>query len=104
MQVELFEQFLFDTGADTITEERAVRYDDPCPSRRRRAFELAHDELQEEQGGFGGLFIWRKVFKNAVFFFTAERGIGQDDIDALAITDFAYSDVEAVAQGDLRGF
>ncbi len=104
VQVELFQQFLFDAGAHAVAEEGAVGDDDGGASRRRRALELAHDELQEEQGGFGGLLICREVVEDAALLFSSEGGIGEDDIDALAIADFGDRDVEAVAQRDLRRF
>ena len=48
-----------------------------------RALELAHDELQEEQGGFGGLLVRREVVEDAALFLSAKGGIGEDHIDAL---------------------
>lgn len=104
VQVELFQQFLFDAGAHAVAEEGAIGHDDGGASGRGRAFELAHDELQEEQGGFGALLIRREVVEDAALLFSAKRRIGENDVDALAISYLADGHVEAVAQRDLRRF
>ena len=104
MEIEVFEQFLFDAGADTVAEECTVRDDysgstafvpvltlpSPASGRgRARAFEFAHDQLQKQQGGFGGLLVFGKVAEDAAFFFAAEGRVGHDDIDPVLITDLS---------------
>ena len=102
VEIEVFEQFFLDAGADTIAEQRAVGDDDARSAspgisdlngesqRRGRAgtAKLAHDELEKEQGGFGSLLVFWKVGEDAALFFAAEGGIGQDDVHTIAVADF----------------
>jgi hypothetical protein len=46
------------------------------------AAEFAHDELEEQERGFGGLFVGGEITTDAGFFFAAEGTIGEDTIDA----------------------
>src|SRR5262249_38155556 len=89
VEIKVFEQFLLDSGADAVAEERAVWDDDRSAARFRRTFKFAHDELQEEQRGFGGLFVLREVTKDATFFLAAEGRVGHDDINPVFVADFA---------------
>ena len=104
MQIEVLEQFFFDAGANAVAEERAVGHDDRGPARLRRAFELAHDELEEEQSSFGSLFIFGKVAEDASLFFAAERRVGHDDIDPVFVADFSQRESEGCSRINLRGF
>jgi hypothetical protein len=60
--------------------------------------------LQKEQGGFRCLHIGREVGFDAGFFFAAEGRVGEDDVDAFAVADFADAPFQSVAVGDLRRF
>ena len=104
MEIEVFEQFFFDAGADAVAEERAVGHDDGGSAGFGRALELAHDELEEEQRGFGGLFVFGKVAEDAALFFAAEGRVGHDDIDAVSVADFSQREAQAVQRIDLRRF
>ena len=63
----------------------------------RRASELAHDELKEEQRGFGGLLVFGKVAEDAALFLAAEGRVGEDDVDAVFVADLAQREAQAVA-------
>ena len=66
--------------------------------------ELAHDELEEEQSGFGGLLVFGEVAEDAALFFAAEGRVGHDDIDAVSVADLAERKAKAVQRIDLRRF
>ena len=104
MQVEPCKQFLLDAGTDSVTEERAVRYDDRRPARFRSRPQLPHDELQEQERRLGRLFVFRKVRQDAAFFFSAERRIGKDYVHPLRIGHLGEPLFEAVAAHNLRSF
>ena len=69
-----------------------------APARRsqllRRALELAHDQLEKEQRGFGGLLVFGKVAEDAALFFAAEGRVGHDDIDSVSVADFSSVESE----------
>jgi len=69
-----------------------------------RAFEFAHDELEKQQGGFGGLFVFGKVAENAPLFFAAEGRVGHNDIDGVAVANLSQRKAQAVQRIDLRRF
>ena len=64
--------------------------------------QLAHDELEEEQSGFGGLLVFGKVAEDAALLFAAEGRIGHDHIDAVSVADLAQRKAQAVERIDLR--
>lgn len=116
VEVEFFEEVFFDAGTDAVAEKGAVG-DDDCSPRfaieaifrtagcgdpaYRMAAEFAHDELEEEEGGFGGLFVFGEVALDAFLFFAAERWISEDDIDAIGFSDFGELESKGVAGIDL---
>ena len=102
MEIEVFEQFLFDAGADAVAEECAVRDDDSGSTGFGRTLELAHDQLKKEQRGFGSLFVFGEVAEDTALFFAAERRVGHDDIDPVFIADFSQRKAETVQWVDLR--
>ena len=106
VEVELLEKFLLDAGADAIAEQRAVGDDDGrargASCGRGLALELAHDELQKQQSGLGGLLVLGEVALDAFFLFAAEGRIGEDDVHAVLFADFRQFVAEGVAGVDLR--
>jgi hypothetical protein len=94
------QQFFFDPRADAVAEERAVGHDDGGAAWVWRALEFAHDELEEEHFGFGGLLVFGEVTEDAALFF-AERRIGHDHIDAVAVADLAKRIPQAIQRIDL---
>src|SRR5438105_1321409 len=100
MQVELFEQVLFDASTDTITEESTVWNDNSCSSRSGDAPEFAHNQLEEKQGRFCRLFVGWKVGEDAAFLFTSEGWIGEDHIHAVMVADLVEREAQAVAGVD----
>jgi len=56
--------------------------------------------LEEEQGGFGSLFVLRKVGADAALLLAAEGGIGQDDVHTIAVADFFQWKAQAVERID----
>ena len=65
--------------------------------------ELAHDELEKEEGGFGGLFVLREIALDAFLFLAAERRVGEDHVHAIAFADVGELETEGVAGVNLRG-
>ena len=57
---------------------------------------LAHDELEEEQRGFGGLFVFGEIAVNAALFFAAEGRVGEDHIHAVFVADFGELEAKSV--------
>jgi hypothetical protein len=100
MQVKIFEQVFLDAGADAVTEEDAVGRHHGGPAGFGLAPEFAHDELEEEEGRFGGLHIIGKIAQDAPIFFAAEGGIGEDDIHPVLVADFFEGDGDGVAVVD----
>ena len=49
--------------------------------------QLPHDELQEEQRGFGGLFVFGEIALDALLLLAAERRIREDHVHAVAFAD-----------------
>ena len=104
MEVEILEQFFFDASADAVAEERAVGHDHRGACRASGgASQLAHDELEEEQGRLGGLRVGGKIALDAFFFLAAERRVGEDDVHAVPVADLGELLAERVAVVDLRG-
>src|SRR5262245_313106 len=101
VEVKVFEQLFFDAGADAVAKERAVGHDNGGAARFRRTFKFAHDELEEKQRSFGGLFVFGKVTEDAALFFAAERRVGHDDIDAVSVADLPKRKAKAVQRIDL---
>ena len=67
---------------------RASRWADHRGTTRfRTASQLPHDQLEEQQRGFGRLLILGEVAKDAALLFAAEGRIGQDHIDAVSLAD-----------------
>ncbi len=96
VQVELGQQFLLDPGAHAIAEQRAVGHDHAGPAAFLRsrpwAFQLPHDELQEQQGRFRGLLVGREVAPNPRLFLPAERRVGQDHVHSVPVADLGELD------------
>ena len=59
--------------------------------------QFAHDELQEQQGGFGGLFIVGKVAENAALFLAAKRRVGENHVHPFAVANFLERKTQRVA-------
>ena len=76
VKVELFQEILLDAGADAITEERAIWNHHGGTAWFGAAPELAHDELEEEHGGFGGALVIGKIVLNTLLLRATERRIG----------------------------
>src|SRR5439155_7757173 len=105
VEIEFFEQFLFDAGADAISEEDAVRYDHATSATLRAAngtAEFSHNKLQEQERGFGGLFVFRKIRENPPLLLTAEGRIGHDDIHAIFVADLAQRKTKRVFGVNVR--
>lgn len=104
VQGEFLEQLLLDARGDAIGKEGAVGDDDGGPARFGRAAKLAHDELQEQERGFGGTHVLGEVVLDAGFFFATEGWIGEYNIHTVARADVAQGRRQAVAVGDVWGF
>lgn len=65
--------------------------------------QLAHDELEEEQGGFGGAFVVGEIVLNAFFLRATEGRIGENHIHALLVADFRELVAQRVAGVYARG-
>ncbi len=63
-------------------------------SSARRPPQLPHDELQEQQRGFGGLFVFGEIALDAAFLLAAEGRIRQDHIHAVALADVRQLEAE----------
>jgi hypothetical protein len=72
---------LFETGLDTLAEERAVGQNDGGAA---GGLEQANDQGEEEVGGLAGAEVRGEVRLDAVFLAAAEGWIGEDDVDAVA--------------------
>ena len=86
VEVALREQVFLEPGLDAFAEEGAVGQDHGGAAPR---LQQAHDERQEQVGGLAGLEMLGEVALDAVFLFSAEGGIGEDDVDpvGLAVAD-----------------
>jgi len=76
VEVEVLEKLSLDPGTDAVAEEDAVRDDHAAPPAFQAAHgtaELAHDELEKQEGGLGGLLVLREVRENPPLFLAAER-------------------------------
>ena len=60
----------------------------------RHTPQLTHDQLQEEQRRFGGLFVLGEIALDAFLFLTAEGRIGEDWVDAVALADVGKLEAE----------
>jgi hypothetical protein len=69
---------------------------------RLAAAQLPHDELQEQQRGFGGLFVFGEIALDALLLLAAEGRVGEDHVHALAFADVGELEAEGVAGIDLR--
>ncbi len=49
--------------------------------------ELAHDELEEEERGFGGLLVLGEIALDAFLLLAAERRVSEDDVHAVFFAD-----------------
>ena len=67
------------------------------------AAQFAHDQLQEEQRGFGGLLVFREIALDALFLFAAEGRVGEDHVHAVALADVGELEAEGVAAGQSAG-
>src|SRR5262249_35511323 len=82
----------------------AFRNDDSCSSGRVAAHgpaKLAHNQLQEEKRGFGGLLVLREVAEYPPLFFAAERRIGHDGVHPVFIADLAQREAKGIFGIDL---
>ena len=61
-----------------------------------------HDELQEEQRGFGGLLVFREIALDALLLLAAEGRVGEDHIHAILLADVGELEAQRVAGIDLR--
>jgi len=106
VEVELLQQFLLDPGADAIAEEQAVGHDDGRAAgiATGRAPELAHDELEEEQRGLGGLLVGGEVVEDTALLLAAEGRVCEDDIHAVVVADLGDLHGEGVAVLDVGVF
>jgi len=77
VKVALVHEPLFDAGGDAVAEEGSVRENN---SSSAAGLEEMDDEIEEEIGCLGGAEGGREVGVDAVFFFSTEGGIGDDDI------------------------
>ena len=64
--------------------------------------QLPHNELQEEQRGFGGLFVFGEIALDAFLLLATERRVGEDDVHAVAFADVGQLVAEGIAGIDLR--
>src|SRR5689334_9198157 len=100
MQVEVFEELFLYTSAHSIAEQRAVWNNDRGEGRLAGVgwlpMELAHNELDEQQRGFGCLPILREISLDTLFLFSAEWRVGQDNIDAIALANFREPEAQRV--------
>ena len=69
----------------------------------RGAAKLAHDELEEEQRGLGGLLVLGKVALDALLLLAAKGRVGKDDVHAVLLAELGELEAEGVARVDLRG-
>ena len=107
MEVELLQEFFLDPRADTVPEEDAVRDDHAATTSlgaAHRPAKFSHDELNEEQSGFCGLFVFRKVRKDAPFFLASEGRVRHDDVHAVSVADLAQGKTQGIARINLRIF
>src|SRR5690349_13520763 len=102
MKVELLEELLLDASANALAEQRSIRYNDGSTRRATRgcrlAFELAHDELEEQQRSFRRLAVFREVTLDAFFLLPAERWVGEDHIDSLFLANLGELEAEGVVR------
>ena len=64
--------------------------------------QFPHDELQEQQRGFGRLLVFREIALDAFFLLAAEGRIRQDHVHAVALADVRQLEAERIAGIDLR--
>ena len=64
--------------------------------------QLPHDELEEEQRGFGGLFVFGEIALDAFLLLAAEGRVGEDDVHAVALADVGELEAKGVAGVNLR--
>ena len=81
----------------TTTAARAGR-----PGRCRLAVQLAHDELQEQQRGLGGLPVLREVALDALLLLAAKGRVGEDHIHPVLLADLGELEAQGVAGVDVR--
>ncbi len=97
VELALFQEVFLEAGLHALAEEEAVGQDDGGAA---VVFEQLDDERHEEVGGLAGAEVGREVVFDAVFFGAAERGIGDDDVDAVLV---AVVFVGGVVVTDLGG-
>ncbi len=114
MEVEVLQQLFFDAGTDAIAEQYSVRYHHggtggehltlgPSPQSGEGMLpQLPHDELEEEEGGFGRLLIFGEIALDAFLFLAAEGRVCEDDVHAVALADVGEFEAQGVAGVDLR--
>ena len=102
MQVEALQQVGLDARRQAVAEKRAVGHHHRGAS-AGAALQAAHDELQEQQRGFGGAPVLREVVEDAGLLLAAERWVGQDDVHPLFLADLRQPEPERVARVDARG-
>ena len=86
VQVALFQQVFLEPGFHAFAKQRAVGQDDGGAA---AGFQQADKQRQKQVGGFLGAEVGRKVGFDAVFFLSAKRRIGEDDVHpvGLAVAD-----------------
>ena len=65
--------------------------------------QLPHNQLQEEQRGFGGLFVFWEIALDAAFLFAAKGRVGEDHVHAIAFADVGELEAERITGINLRG-
>src|SRR5271157_1586842 len=101
MEVELLKQLLLDAGAYPVAKKSPIGCNQ-CSTRGPSGrsgltMQLAHDDLEEEEGGFCRLPVFGEVALDAPFFLPAEGRIGEDHVHPLPFADLR----ELMAQGVL---
>lgn len=104
MQIELLQKFFLNPCANTIPKENTIRNNHAtaaCLRAAHRTTELSHDQLQELQSRLCGLLIFGEIRKNSALLFATEGWICDDDIHAIAITNFSERGPQGVLRIDL---
>ena len=92
-------------GTTTAARARcsaALRADFGRWTRTRYLPQLPHDELQEQQRGFGRLLVFREIALDAFLLLAAEGRIGEDHVHAVALADVGELEAERIAGINLR--
>ncbi|SDW21205.1 hypothetical protein SAMN05421882_100538 [Nitrosomonas communis] len=102
VQVERFQQFLFECGFYPFTKQKAIRQHHGRPT--GVVLEQVHDQRHEQIGRFTCLVFAWKVVLDAIFFHAAEWGIGDNDIDPIPATVILERPTESIIMPNARGY